>query len=261
MLSHASPVVRLIASPRFHGLPPELGVPREDQLRGTDAEKIIETAGRACYDSFGQGRGSAEYHAHILGVAHGSVLAHAVFVFYIDGISRGLSHELVRHAVGVGISQRSTRYCDESESPWIAHPLLTAFFRAFPGDSLIAEWDAYIEHGRRLYMATVEKLGPFARSIGKNITALAARKQARGAARGALGNALETGMVWSANVRALRWVLSQRASDSADAEIRRLAVAIYNVVRDHAPAYFTDVTGDDAADGLGETLTFAHPKV
>lgn len=98
--------VRLIARPQFIELPEELGEPRGGQLQGPDAQKIIETAGRTCYDSFGQGRDSDEYAEHILEVGHGSVLEHAQYTFFITGVSRGMTHELVRHRIGVAISQR-----------------------------------------------------------------------------------------------------------------------------------------------------------
>jgi thymidylate synthase (FAD) len=133
-------IVRLIARPQFIALPPELGAPSPTQLQGSDAEKLIETAGRTCYDSFGKGRSSGDFAEHILESGHGSVLEHAQYSFFISGVSRGLTHELVRHRVGVAISQRSTRYVDESDSEWIRHPLFEA---AFP------QHDPYTRRGHR----------------------------------------------------------------------------------------------------------------
>ena len=66
------------------------------------AEILTETAGRVCYLSFAKPRpgGNAAYLHHIKEVGHGSVLEHAVWNFVIVGISRSLSHELVRHRAG-----------------------------------------------------------------------------------------------------------------------------------------------------------------
>lgn len=73
---------------------------------------IPEIAGRVCYMSFGekQGRSGPDYLKHILEVGHGSVLEHFNMSFIICGISRSLSHELVRHRAGWAYSQLSQRY-------------------------------------------------------------------------------------------------------------------------------------------------------
>lgn len=259
-MSNATPLkVYLLSRPSFIALPPELGVPRPDQLQGTDAEKLIETAGRTCYDSFGKGRDSASYATHILDVGHGSVLEHAQFGFFITGVSRGLTHELVRHRIGVAISQRSTRYVDEDGSPWIMHPLLVQYLDTTDDDSLGTDWDHAVENCQHVYTKIVERLERFC--IDKGLDKLTARKQARGAARGILGNALETELVWSANVRALRHVIAMRAADAADAEIRALGTALLPIMLTEAPAFFNDFTTHDASDGLGKVAVTTHPKV
>lgn len=90
-----------------------------------DTEFAVESAGRLCYLSFAKPRpgGSKAYHGHILESGHGSVLEHAVFNFIFEGVSRSLSHELVRHRAGVGISQLSQRFVDESGCEFIIPPL------------------------------------------------------------------------------------------------------------------------------------------
>src|SRR5436309_528420 len=85
------------------------------------AEKLIETAGRVCYLSFSKPRpgGNLAYVHHLLEVGHGSVLEHAVFNLLITGVSRSLTHELVRHRAGFGFSQLSQRFVDESEAEFV----------------------------------------------------------------------------------------------------------------------------------------------
>jgi thymidylate synthase ThyX len=67
-------------------------------------EYLVETAGRICYMSFARPRpgGNKAYIGHILEVGHGSVLEHAAWNMVFTGISRSLSHELVRHRAGWG---------------------------------------------------------------------------------------------------------------------------------------------------------------
>lgn len=67
-------------------------------------EYLAETAGRVCYMSFAKPRpgGNKVYLEHILEVGHGSVLEHAVWNFVFTGISRSLTHELIRHRAGFG---------------------------------------------------------------------------------------------------------------------------------------------------------------
>jgi thymidylate synthase (FAD) len=257
-------IVRLIARPQFVALPPELGVPRPDQVLGPDAQRIIETAARCCYDSFGKGRDSDGHARHILDVGHTSVLEHAQYTFFIGGVSRGFSHEHVRHRIGVAISQRSTRYVDEESSPWIKHPLMQAYLDAQPVEdpnpTMIGEtWGDAEDAAREAYKCAVETLERFA--ISKGMDKLTARKQARGAARGVLGNALETELVWSANVRALRHYLTLRGNPAADAEIREVAVRLLEIMIEELPVYFNDFIVSPSPDGIGEVITKAFEKL
>ena len=149
---------------------------------------------------------------------------------YLVG-SRGFSHEQVRHGDWTAISQRSTRYCDESESPWCLHPLLKEFFssylpRGWEDDSSLDDKllchvkDAKLR-SQNLYDDLVETMQPWLEQ-SKGLNKLDARKQARGAARGFLGNALQTEMIFSASARQWKWMVSQRNSPAADGEIRQI---------------------------------------
>ena len=95
----------------------------------------------------------------------------------------------------------------------------------------------------------------------RGVGAITARKQARGAARGLLGNALETELVWTVNVRALRHFLEMRASEHADAEIRLLANEIFLAALPHIPAYLSDYERVPCRDGVGFGLATKFRKV
>lgn len=146
--------------------------------------------------------------------------------------SRGFSHEQVRHGDFTAISQRSTRYVDESESPWVRHPLIEAYCRdkgidveAFERvDTEIGPDHPPQVHvpsvARQLYDDAVAQLQEWL--IARGVDKFTARKQARGAARGYLGNALHTSMLFSASVAQWHRMIAQRATIHADAEIRQV---------------------------------------
>lgn len=227
------------------------------QNKGSDFAKLIEVAGRTCYDSYGIGRGSADFHENILKVGHGSVLEHASLTFFITGVSRGLTHELVRHRVGVAISQRSTRYVDESESPWIFHPLLHK--KGVNYEKALELAKEVEEYAKKRY-TTIAFLLQHQLSIeGESL--FNARKQARGAARGVLGNALETTLVWTTNIRTLRNCIEQRASGGADAEIRVLFNKLWEVGKEYCPEYLRDYVKVECKDGIGYELVTKNRKI
>lgn len=230
---------------------------------GTAAERLVECAGRACYDSYGNGRDSDAYHRHILEVNHGSVMEHTNLTFFLGNISRGCTHELVRHRVGIAISQRSTRYVDENQSDWALHPLVHAYFasgndvanRAPNGEATEPTLKQVTAHAmstaKQGYRETVDDLQAWL--IERGVDKFTARKQARGAARGLLGNALCTEMVWTCNLRALRGIIDQRVKAAADAEIRILFGRIWEEAWPYAPAYL-GYQKRDCPDGLGFEL-------
>lgn len=242
--------VKLICRPELVYID-EMYSAKQDQLRGSsDAPDLIEYAGRICYDSLGIGRGSAGYHQHLIDVGHGSVLEHAQFTFLISGVSRGLTHELVRHRVGIAISQRSTRYVDESTSDIVEHPLCTAALADLPTREfadLTSQMTYCKNQNRDLYIKINETVKAYLEK--KGVDKATAKKQARGAARQYLENGLETELVWSANVRSLRHIINMRGSEHADAEIRTLAVALFKIMRRDCPEYFSDGIIGECKDG------------
>ena len=88
----------------------------------TDAEggpALVEFAGRACYQSWSKPNPrtatNESYIQHIIDVGHFSVLEHASVSFYITGLSRSCTHELIRHR-HFSYSQLSQRYVPEHDS-------------------------------------------------------------------------------------------------------------------------------------------------
>jgi len=260
------PVVKVIArtTPVSHRFVPselipdiatDLAVANKSQDCGSDAARVVECAGRTCYDSYAVGRPSSEYHKHIKEVGHGSVTEHVSITFYLDNLSRGCTHELVRHRAGCAISQRSTRYVDESVSPYILHPLIEKYNDNVVEDALQDAIRAS-RYAYNMVVATIES-----KLITAGVDKFAARKQARGAARGMLGNALCTSMVWTANIRALRGCIEQRANPAAEAEIRVLFNRIYEEALAIVPEYFDDYEKVECPDGIGYGLITKFKKI
>jgi thymidylate synthase ThyX len=144
----------------------------------------------------------------------------AWITLYLYG-SRGFTHEQVRHRFAM--SQRSTRYVDEDGSPYVTHPLVVKYLAEADSSESCAMLDlieASTAADRLTYRVLVDALRRFCRGPLGIADPTAARKQARGAARGYLGNALASEMLFSAPASGWRWILEQRASRFADAEIR-----------------------------------------
>jgi thymidylate synthase (FAD) len=225
---------------------------------------VAEFAGRLCYLSFGedaglegghrtiQGRTSNEsYLANILKVKHGSVLEHAVWSLLIEGVSRALTHELVRHRAGFGFSQLSQRYVDESEIGFVLPPEIQEETAAY--DAWLGACEASLNSYRIL-------LTELTGQIGDDGAATMRKKRARQAARSVLPNAAETKIVVTGNARAWRHFIEMRGSGSADVEIRRLAVAVLGVLREEAPNMFGDLHTATQPDGT-EVVDTAFSKV
>lgn len=60
----------------------------------------------------------------IISSGHHSVLEHVNFTFALNGLSRVLTHQLVRHRVGIAFSQQSQRYADVSNAGYVTPPLI-----------------------------------------------------------------------------------------------------------------------------------------
>src|SRR5947208_3157780 len=118
------------------------------------AEYLTEVAGRVCYMSFAKPRpgGNETYLKHILEVGHGSVLEHAVWNFVFTGVSRSLTHELIRHRAGFGYSQLSQRYVDESIAEYVEPDEIAA------DEELHRIWLQSVTQSHQAYIQLAEKL-------------------------------------------------------------------------------------------------------
>ena len=216
------------------GLFSELGwSPMEDD---EDCDALAELAGRGCYESYSRPNKDTAtnelYLQNILKQQHESVLEHASATFRIEGVSRSLTHELIRHR-HLSFSQLSQRYVDESQSVPVVPPAL----EAMEGPAAPYALDHF-------YAATDKAAVEYMYLVDRLMTAGLPRKQAREAARAVLPNATETKIVVTGNMRAWRDVIKKRWHVAADAEIRQLAGELVKQLRTIAPNTFQDIPED-----------------
>ncbi len=216
-------------------------------------QKLCEVAGRVCYMSFAKPRpgGNERYLNHILGVGHGSVLEHAVWNFIFTGVSRSLTHELIRHRAGFGYSQLSQRYVDESQTDFV-EPAIIA-----DDPELHSVWQAAMQDSLAAYQKLVAGLAAKLEHVEDKTLR---RKIARQAARSVLPNATETKIFVTANARALRHFIELRCNEHADTEIRLLAAKVCTVLQREAPNLFGDYELTELEDGTTAAST-ASKKV
>ena len=230
--------VQLIARTEFLAPP--------DVLWDTDAdggEALVEFAGRACYQSWSKSNPrtatNAGYISHIIEVGHFAVLEHASASFYLTGVSRSCAHELVRHR-HFSFSQLSQRYVPDDDARVVLPPGLEDDPEL--REIVLAAADA----SRAAYLAVLTRLEA---KFDDQPNAVLLRKQARQAARAVLPNDTETRIVVTGNYRTWRHFIAMRASEHADIEIRRLAIACLRELAAVAPAVFADFHITLLADG------------
>ncbi|WP_031467352.1 FAD-dependent thymidylate synthase [Sciscionella sediminilitoris] len=238
MAETVSPKVQLVAKTEF--------TPPEDVPWSTDADggqALAEFAGRACYQSWRKPNPKTAtnegYIGHILEVGHLSVLEHGSVTLYITGISRSLTHELIRHR-HFSYSQLSQRYVPEGNAAFVEPDVIA-------GDPELHErFLAAAEASTAAYQDLLEGLE---KRFADEPKATLRKKQARQAARAVLPNATETRIVVTGNYRTWRHFIAMRASEHADVEIRALAVECLRQLQKAAPNVFADFTISNLADG------------
>ncbi|NIL42653.1 FAD-dependent thymidylate synthase [Salinispora arenicola] len=243
------PQVKLIAWTHF--------APPDDVGWSTDADggqALAEFAGRACYQSWKKPNPAtatnAGYLAHILEVGHLSVLEHGSVSFYFTGVSRSLTHELIRHR-HFSYSQLSQRYVPERDAAMVE-------------PAVIAEdpelHKRFVEAAEASVRAYNELLEGLEQRFTDEPNATLRRKRARQAARAVLPNATETRIVVTGNYRAWRHFVAMRATEHADVEIRELAVECLRQLQGVAPSVFNDFVISSLPDGT-EVAVSPHAEV
>lgn len=198
---------------------------------GTPMEAVIEFAGRTCYQSYNKPNPatacSETYLDNILKQGHESVLEHSSVSLYVEGYSRNMLLELERHR-HLSFSVESQRFVDSYRTPFVIPP------------ALAGDCDGFVSHEVREIVEESTEAAKLAYArLGMELEALP-RKQRREAQRALLPGGLMTRFVVTGNLRAWRDVLKKRWSVHADAEIRRFAGVVLELLKEEAPNVFQD---------------------
>jgi thymidylate synthase (FAD) len=212
-------------------------------------ERLSKFAGQLCYMSLGEKRtkndGAEGYFDNIKKSRHGSVLEHANYTFLFYGLSRSMTHELVRHRLA-SYSQVSQRYVGGNVLRFVRRPEFGADRHLAARFTVKIDADkAYYEHTCDILLGLQEQGYDLLDAEKKT----EARKKVRQCARESLPNCTEAPIVVTANVRTWRHILDMRASAAAEIEIRRLALKTYLCLAMVDSLFWNDLTLQVMGDG------------
>ena len=205
----------------------------------SDMEELIEVMGRICYKSFKPGlnpnvtrvrEGNREYLHNVIKSRHGSVAEHGTLNFIFHNVSRVLTHELVRHRVGVAISQESLRYVRLNE---LGFRIPEAFLKHEKADEILAVVMDAVE----LVEHRISKLEQILDFSNLNFEE---KKKLTSAMRRIAPMGLSTTIGWSVNIRELRHIIEMRTNRKAEEEIRIVFGKVAEIVKKRYPALFGD---------------------
>lgn len=189
-----------------------------------DPERAIATAARLCYAPVGASEliekmSPARMYSvlsTVLSGGHFSTLEHASYTFAIEGVSRTLTHQLVRHRVA-SYEQQSQRYVKYKDGIEVIKPASIA-----ENEKASARFDELMAAVQDAYMEFLDAGIPAED------------------ARYVLPNATETKLVMTMNARELRHFFSIRCCNRAQWEIREMAWKMLDLVRPTAPLVFAE---------------------
>jgi thymidylate synthase (FAD) len=206
------------------------GHPKQIRRKLSDNELLVEIAGRKCYDSFAEKASPKSNREYIENtqkgmVPHASIMYHAKMTFFIAGVSRRVSHELIRNYVG---ADRNEEGSPSQESTRFTH-----------------HYGWYVAHPRDLYPTNTNELDRFRSEMQNNYDNYCAyidrqiskhkeindgkepfgihRKRIYEAASQRLDHACETSFIWTTNPLALTKMFLERCGEAADLEFQRFA--------------------------------------
>lgn len=187
-------------------------------------ERAVATAARLCYAPVGAKElmetmppeRVQSVLSTIMKSGHFSTLEHVSYTFAVDGVSRALTHQLVRHRLA-SFNQQSQRYVKFTEGVETVKP-----------DTVSRD-----EEANRIFDEAINAvLEGYQKLLDAGIPAEDARYL--------LPNAAETKIVITMNIRELLHFFSLRCCNRAQWEIREMAHRMLALVKPTAPSIFMD---------------------
>lgn len=202
-----------------------------------EPEKLISAAAKLCYSSSGVDdimdnlteEGVEKFLNMLMSFGHQSPIEHVSFTFGVEGVSRSLTHQLVRHRLA-SYSQQSQRYVKLDQFEYVVPP-------AIEKDEVAkALFIKSMEEAQESYGKIVERLK--AKYVEEGMKEKAAEKKAIEDGRYVFPNACETKIVFTMNARTLLNFFNHRCCDRAQWEIRMMAEEMVKQVKEVAPILF-----------------------
>src|SRR4030042_725680 len=196
----------------------------------SDAERLIETAGRTSYLSSPKQKENSEksFIRMLVKNQHLSVLEHAHATFRISGVSRAFTHQFVRHRL-CSFIQQSQRYVDERN------------FNFIEPDS--------VKDNPEAHSLFIDFMGR-AKEVYSTLQKLKIKKED---ARYVLPNAVESQILVSANFREWRNIIELRGKPQSQWEIRKAGIEKLKILKNNAPTIFGDFEVDEEKEIIKET--------
>lgn len=213
-----------------------------------EPEKVVSIAAKLCYSKSDvdglitgvlTGNDTEKFIDKLKGMGHESPLEHVSFTFAIEGVSRTLTHQLVRHRIA-SYSQKSQRYVSENDFEYIVPPSIA-------NGAGVLLYDKLMKQIKQTYTLLVNMNIP------------------KEDARYVLPNATETKIIVTMNARSLFNFFSLRCCTHAQWEIRQLANLMLIEVQKVAPILFKNAGASckkgycpegERSCGLAPTLSF-----
>lgn len=213
-----------------------------------EPEKVVSIAAKLCYSKSDvdglitgvlTGNDTEKFIDKLKGMGHESPLEHVSFTFAIEGVSRTLTHQLVRHRIA-SYSQKSQRYVSENDFEYIVPPSIA-------NGAGVLLYDKLMKQIKQTYTLLVNMNIP------------------KEDARYVLPNATETKIIVTMNARSLFNFFSLRCCTHAQWEIRQLANLMLTEVQKVAPILFKNAGASckkgycpegERSCGLAPTLSF-----
>ncbi len=212
-----------------------------------EPEKVIASAAKLCYSSSdietlmnGLTTGKIEsFIKKLTDLGHQSPLEHCSFTFGIEGVSRSLTHQLVRHRIA-SYSQKSQRYVTEGQFEYIIPPEIenipearTLFIKTMEDDQ--RTYDRLVDILTKKHFNDLLSQG-----MNENKARQISEKRAIEDARFVLPNACETKIIVTMNIRSLLHFFEERCCSRAQWEIRQMANIMLTICKEVAPNLFAN---------------------
>lgn len=211
-----------------------------------EPEKVVAAAAKLCYSKTGidgilddlDSSKTEKFLNILMDLGHESPIEHVYFTFGVEGVSRVLTHQLVRHRIGCSYSQQSQRYVKLDQFEYIIPPQIKniekareLFIKAMEEDQKY--YDSIVDI---LYADNFENLTKA--GVSEKSARQIAEKLSIEDARYVFPNACETKIVFTMSARALLHFFRLRACERAQWEIRELSFEMIKKVKEVAPIIF-----------------------